>query len=256
MAAATVLTMAGPAALGIVAQTEKPLAFEVASIKPVPPPPPGKYFFRIPSSATDGISGNRFTIRMVSLRDLIATAHNVQDFQISETPPWASGASPDRYNIEAKGEGDAPLTTPHVRLMLQSLLADRFQLRLHHGTKELPVYNLVAGKNGSKLKEVSPGTKPPTAAGGGTLTRATLSAIIQLIGAGLDRPVVDKTGLPDALYEFPWDGSELIQEIRTAGKPAPSIFSMVQDQLGLKLEARTGPVVILVIDSAEKPSAN
>jgi uncharacterized protein (TIGR03435 family) len=72
----------------------------------------------------------------------------------------------------------------------------------------------------------------------------------------LDRPVIDKTGLPDVLYEFSWDARELIQEIRAVGKPAPSIFSIVQDQLGLKLESPKGPVDILVIDHAEKPSAN
>jgi uncharacterized protein (TIGR03435 family) len=193
---------------------------------------------------------------MVSLRDLIAAAYNVQDFQISGPPARASGAGADRYNLEAKGEGDAPLTLPTVRLMLQSLLAERFQLKLHRETKDLPVYELIVARNGPKLKKVSPDDKPPTVAGGTSFTRGTMSNIIHVIGGGLDRPVVDKTGLPDVLYEFAWDFSDLIQEIRTAGKPAPSIFSMVQDQLGLKLEDRKGPVDILVIDQAEKPSAN
>jgi uncharacterized protein (TIGR03435 family) len=118
------------------------------------------------------------------------------------------------------------------------------------------VYELVPGRNGPKLKEVALDAQPATAVGGGAVVRGTLPYIVHTIGLALDRPVVDKTGLPDVLYEYQWDPSELIQEIRTVGKPAPSIFSMVQDQLGLRLVSRKGPIDILVIDHAEKPSAN
>jgi hypothetical protein len=121
LAAVAVLAEVAPVGVGVVAQTEKPPAFEVASIRPVPPPRQGLFYVKAaPVSAANGISGNRLRLTMVSLRDLIATAYNIQDFQISGAPSWASGISAERYNIEAKGERDAPLTTPSVRLMLQS----------------------------------------------------------------------------------------------------------------------------------------
>lgn len=144
-----------------------PQSFEVASIKP---------------SAGDGRSvrigispGGRYNASGVSVKLLIQQAYDVRDFQISGGPSWLSS---ERYDIVAKAE-TPNLTREQVRVLLQSLLAERFQLRLHRESKEMPVYALVVGKNGHKLhkSEIQPGSEaktPPDAApasGPGALAR-------------------------------------------------------------------------------------
>lgn len=162
--------------------------------------------------------------------------------------------------------------------MIQNMLADRFKLVVHLATKESSIYALVIAKGGPKLKEAEagPAAAPPkrmvTMNGSGLmkmdLKSATMSAIVDMLGLQLDRPVVDMTGLTgsyDALMEFAPDPAIMAMKMGGIGQPppaadpnnAPTIFTALTDQLGLKLEARKGPVETVVVDSMEKtPTEN
>jgi uncharacterized protein (TIGR03435 family) len=233
-------------------QPTSPLAFEVASIRPHK----GMY-----TVVRVSISGPKVTIEAYSLLGLIMDAYHLNaSYQISGGPNWVDSDA-DRFDIVANAPGEVAPSGEDVRLMLQTLLADRFQLKLHPETKERPVYALVVAKNGPKLKESAPDKDFSTTVAGGraaqlTMTKATMEQLaIQLSTGGLDRPVVDKTGLAGQ-YDITLNW---IPEY--AGPPAPdsngvNIFTAVQEQLGLKLEPQKAPIEILLIDHVERPSEN
>jgi len=226
----------------------------------------------------------------VSLKLLIQQAYDVRDFQISGGPGWITS---DRYAIEAKSL-DTPAGPPpdfmkmsederkkiqeRTRQMIQGLLADRFQLKVHHETKELPIYALVVGKGGSKLKEIGstsdPSMKPGMMRMGiGQLTgsQVPLAFLVQNISQMVGRTVVDLTGLKGN-YDFelkwtpdvgqgggPFGGPPPPPGVEGPPPPdpnGPTLFTALQEQLGLKLESTKGPVDIIVIDRVEKPSEN
>lgn len=242
-------------------------AFEVASIKPHPIK---EGFVRRAQSSTlqcppfhCGISGNRFSEEMASLTDLIMDAYSVRRYQIGNLPEWGDSGH-DVYDIVATAEG-VP-TMAQARAMLQTLLADRFQLKLHRQTKELPVFALVVAKNGPKLKPCADGSEPDEVS---TFHRSW-ERIGELLSMNAGRPVIDKTGL-DGIY-CTSDGQDpamvVMTEIgnasrkagggegRTASPDESSLFSAVERKLGLKLEAQKAPVEILVIDHVERAAGN
>ena len=237
----------------------------------------------------------RFTATATTMQRLIAFAYHVKPFQVSGGPSWVSS---DRFHIEAK-EPDAlaeelsKLPTDQQRrktgLLLQSLLADRFKLKVSHETKELPVYALVLAKSGAKLREAKPGDTYPNGLkepGGRPVGHANVLRIEkgQLIAQGipfenlamllsfqLGRTVLDQTGLKGnydiSLRWTPDDSQAAMSQGPDGGKPGPdsalppdssgpSIFTAIQEQLGLKLESTKGPVEIIVIDHIERPSEN
>jgi uncharacterized protein (TIGR03435 family) len=171
----------------------------------------------------------------------------VRDFQIIGGPAWVNS---EGFDIEAKGDHSA--SDAQLGQMVQSLLADRFKLALHRETRQLPVYALVVAKNGPKIRE-STAARPGMAGGPGQLDaqKISLQVFTQTLGRQLDHPVLDQTGLTGR-YDFKLNWSP--DESDATG--GPSIFTAVQEQLGLKLETQTGPVEVLVIDHAEKPSDN
>jgi len=243
----------------------RPPAFEVASIKLNPErtiiQSDGKVFHVFgrsyagaPAANLRGISGTRFREQVASVMDLIMDAYRVRLVQIAGAPKWATPDG-DAFDIEAKAPGPEPLTPDRARLMLQTLLAERFRLRLHRETRELPVYELLVSKGGHKMKAVATGPdgKRPSGAVG-------MEQFGFVIGQYLDRPMVDKTGLT-GLFLTKWDQRELDKE-RGADQQAhgsgvaPSVFGIVKDQLGLELKPAKDPFEILVIDSIQKPVAN
>ena len=139
--------------------------------------------------------------------------------------------------------------------MLQTLLAERFRLKLHREMRDLPVYELVIGKGGVKMKTTAPsadGKTPPDA--------ISMSVLANLIAQFLDRPMVDKTGL-SGLFKNTWNQNELIQQRAVDQQAhgsgvAPSVFGAVKDQLGLELKPAKDPFEVLVIDSAQRPTIN
>jgi uncharacterized protein (TIGR03435 family) len=228
---------AGALAPRFIAFAQATSQFEVASIRPA-----SEGMFRVPGGPSlFSISGNRVVEKSVTLGDLIADAYDVKPYQIS----GQLGA--DAYDIIATTGGAGAASPAQVRLMLQALLADRFRLKLHREMKALPVYELTVGKNGAKIVEVPADQRPNVSMG--LFTALSIARFLD------DRPLVDKTGLTGEHYKFNWDETELVEEL-PQGKPVPSIFRAVQDQLGLKLEAVKAPVEVLVIDHAEKPDPN
>jgi uncharacterized protein (TIGR03435 family) len=238
-----------PAAL--LAQAQIPVAdrpaFEVASVKPHPSTPGP---FRSSSSFEPG--GISFT--NVNLKGCIRAAYGVQSNRILGGPEWIAS---ERYDIVAKAASAVPKA--RLMLMLQTLLEDRFQLRLHRETKELPIYALVAGKNGPKIH---PGKEDGETEIGGAahlidsrgMTMKALAGVLSRLTEEVDRPVFDMTGLTgvfDVTLDF-----EAEDKSAADADSGQSIFTALQEQLGLKLEPRRGPVETLVIDQVVKASGN
>ena len=262
-AVAALVSIAGPIAVGILhvplsrAQSHPTVspAFEVASVK------------RSNTASTRtgvGTDPGRLTITNASLRLCIAWAYGVKDYQISG-PAWL-----DSENFDIVAKAGRPVLEDRLRPMLQTLLAERFKLALHRDTRELPVYALAIGKDGPKFHEVKPGGNTRTRGGRGHLAgqRISMSQFADLLTQAapheIDRPVIDRTGLKgtfDITLEWtpgnprPSTASETGGVIESA--PGPDIFRALQQQLGLRLEAKKASVEILVIDRAEKlPTEN
>ena len=223
-------------------------AFEVASVKRAAPDSAGPG--DIPRNMET--SPGHFAMRNVPLRFALEWAYDLKDFEISG-PDWFK--SEERYDIIAKASG--PATNEQMRPMLQRLLNERFQIKSHRETKELSVYVLGPGKGAAKVTPAT-GEGDSKLAGGSsgvTFTRQPISRFTFLLTRRLDRPVLDRTGLP-GLYDFTVD----ISGLPSPGKPegeGVSIFTAVQRDLGLKLEARKESIPILVIDNANKvPTEN
>ena len=226
------------------------LAFEVASIHPEQGP---QSFMDFSSS------GPRVRLEGYNLRGLIMEAYNFRNFQVSM--PGLDEQENTNYDIVAIApEGTAP-TRDEFRRMLQTLLADRFQLKAHMEKRQVPVYALVVGKGGPKLGPSSESGHGLHGVNGRNqfleADSITMSDLANEVWNGFisDRPVIDSTGLTGTFKLR----IEATPEFRLNGNPQPgdlSIFTAVQEQLGLKLEPSTAPVDILVIDSAQKPSAN
>jgi uncharacterized protein (TIGR03435 family) len=238
-------------------------AFEVASIK-LHPMKPGSRVFRMaqPGKPLFDVQGNRVLDEISTARELIMDAYNVKDYQIIGLPDWCIRGG-DVYDIEAKTESASP-SVDEVRRMMQALLADRFELKLHRESRDLPVYELVIAKGGSKLKETVPIDQQPAQPRGSgrvadlkTMT-GTLPMLVSLLGNLVERPIIDRTGLA-ATYEFEnlnWAGIKRAQMAPDSEAPTESIFTAVQEKLGLKLESVKAPTEVLVIEHVARPSAN
>lgn len=211
------------------------------------------------------INGPLVTFTAMTGSDLILNAFDIRDFQLDGGPNWMKV---DRYDINARAMGEAVPTVADVRRMTQAMLTERFQFQFHRTLREMPVYALVPAKSGSKLKanESGPGgilfrrpsQESPTEVVG---TGATIEALVRSISGipGIDRPVVDRTGLA-AKYDFTLTllyGFRVDKTGQTAtGPDGESVFTAIEEQLGLKLEQQRLPVEILVVDRLERPSEN
>jgi uncharacterized protein (TIGR03435 family) len=231
--------------------------FEVASIKPADPAILQK---------SVNLRGGELKATSYSLKNLIQLGWDVRSFQVLGGPDWVDS---DKYNVDAKppapleifrGEGQR-----QFRLMVQALLADRFKLTLHPETKEMRVYFLVVGRNGffgrpgSGLKRtadaVGPGTSMRDGKGRLTATQIDMRMLAHDLGGELGVAVIDKTNLDGAFdITLEWNPDE--DASAPASGSSPSIFTAIQEQLGLKLDVGKGPVEILRVDRAERPSEN
>jgi uncharacterized protein (TIGR03435 family) len=224
--------------------------FEVASVKRgAGGGPPGD----IPRNMES--SPGSFAMRNVPLRFALEWAYDLKDYEISG-PDWINVE--ERYDIIAKAPG--PATNDQMRPMLQALLLERFKMTVHRETRDLPVYVLLPGKGAAKVKPASSSGEPTLSgtAAGVEFHNQPLSRLTFMLTRRMDRPVLDKTGLT-GVYDFTVDTSGLGFNGQPPQDPnaGPSIFTAVQDNLGLRLEAQRSPVEILVIDRAEKiPTEN
>ena len=194
----------------------------------------------------------------VPLRALIQYAYNLRDFQVTGGPDWLSSAE---WMIDAKSDlPDQGLWDKRLQ-QLQSVLVDRFHFACHIETKEMPVYALVLAKSGSKLKaSQAEGKRDSTSLSGhagifhATGKGVVAERIATLLASSLERLVLDKTGLTGT-YDFTLDWANDTASGADAGG-GPSIFTAVQEQLGLRLQPAKAPVSVMVIDRLEKPTEN
>jgi uncharacterized protein (TIGR03435 family) len=246
-----------PAALKPMAADADP-AFEVATIKPSRPDAQGKAFT---------IRGRQVITLNTNLADLITFAYGVHARQVVNAPEWAGK---DHYDITGLPAGEGLPNERQLRTMMQKLLADRFKLTFHREKQELSVYALVVGRDGPKLTRS--GGDPNGLPGlmfrglgvlpGVNASMADLASVMQ--GAVLDRPVVDQTGITGR-YDFTLTWTPDESQFRGLGvrvppppenATAPSLFTAMQEQLGLRLDATRAPAEVLIIDRVEKPSAD
>ena len=262
--------------------TNAPLpSFEVASIKQTPAGTSGGGYNLEP--------GGRTVVRNFTLKNLIMLAWHVQVFQVQGTTGWMDTT---RYDIEAKGSDNS--SDDQSRLMLQSLLADRFHLTLHRETKDLPIFALRrTASSGTSLTPAKDGSCTPLAAQPATAPSVVSSAsppcgitqrltksqdngsttmsvegrgvamdiLARTFGTVLGRHVTNETGLSgsfDLRLEYKPENFSAppMAVAQSTESTAPSFFTALQDQLGLKLESQKGPVEVLVVDHAERPSEN
>ena len=248
----------------LVAQSKK--VFDVASIKPNTAND-NRFMLRRPENGSFRATG-------VTLKMLIMSAYDVQAFQVSGGPSWIAT---EPWDIQAKAE-DAPagfMPRGQFDEMLRALLEDRFQLKVNRETKDLPVYELVVAKGGSKLKPHSgdppkPEDRMRTGFGSMRFQDGPLALLAYQLSLQLGRAVTDKTGLTGR-YDFTLDwapepgqgGPESIGlppnpnfKLPPPDPNRPSLFTAAQEQLGLRLDSKKGPTELIVIDSVEKPSEN
>jgi uncharacterized protein (TIGR03435 family) len=216
-----------------------------------------------------------FIAKGALLRDLACEAYDVPPSTCLGGPAWLSS---DRYDIEAKPDGmiaeRLQTLTPEQwnsvqNQMIIALLADRLKLKVHRETKELPIFALVVSKGGPKLQEAKAGDMYPkglkgadgqglgagsTSIGNGRLIAQGISMgrLAEQLTDKLEHIVQNHTGLT-GVYDFTLRYSD---DDASANSVAPSIFTAIQEQLGLKLESTKAPVSVLVIDHVERPSAN
>jgi uncharacterized protein (TIGR03435 family) len=236
-------------------------AFEIADVHVAPPR-------RFPFMDGGALRGDRYIVHQATMVDLIAAAYGLDPSNVQGGPIWLET---DRFDIIAK----APPTTlkDTIKLMLQSLLADRFKLVVHNGSAPMPAYVLSVGKGKPKLKEADdsgkpdcqfqdppkdlpPGTVPYIAFSCHNTTMETFANDLhEWAGGYLTNPVVDSTGLKGAWdFDIKWTGRG---QLSKAGADGISIFDAVDKQLGLKLDLQTAPRPVLIVDSVnQKPAPN
>lgn len=249
--------------VGAMAQTSAaPLradAFEVATIRPVDPGVRAGRFFKMEGT-------HRWVATNFSLKNLIALAYDLNPRTISGGPAWMETQF---FLIEAVTPGEVRPTRLEQMQMLRGLLVERFGLKFHREEKEFSIYELSVAKGGSKLKAAANPQAPPELIGvvypgkievpAKSVTMDDFVAMLQR--ATLDRPTVNKTGLTGK-YDFNlvWaqDETQYGGEVAKAPDDAqsPPLFTALQEQLGLKLEAKRGMVSAMVVDGAERPLAD
>jgi uncharacterized protein (TIGR03435 family) len=245
MKCAARLLMIMACATPAVAQTTSLPSFEVASIKQ-----------RIPDSdsSTYRTTTGRLEMRNQTLKRCIQIAYALKAEQVSGGPEWIDS---DRFDIDAKAE--APVTGQELMLMLQSLLKDRFKLLFHREMKSFPGYSLVVAKGGLKVHEVTAGlARTNTRRGSMVAEKMSLNGLARTLANILGVPVLDKTGIPgvfDMKLEWSPDDSVSPPPANGSGEAmsSGSLFTAVQEQLGIRLQSEKVPLDVLVIDAAERP---
>lgn len=262
--------------------TGAPPRFEVISVK--------QNVSGSTASSMSGNKGNRFTARNVPLRFLILNAYELRDNQLIGAPDWTRDKAYDVIGTFPAGTQPSP---HEMHLMLQQLLTDRFGLRLHHEEREFPAYDLVLarkdGRLGPRIHEsgmncaswltqgrrdtpaahptpVTPSGTGPVCAmivtrnwlSGGARTMADLTGPLQSM---LGRPVVDRTGLTKPYdLDLQWAATELHADDTGSISPgppdAPSLFTALEEQLGLKLVSRKEKFDVVIIDDVKPPTPN
>ena len=255
---AVIVAVAAPA-LGQTAppappQQDSPVAtfrYDVVTIKP---DPTGHGFMKF--------TPDSYSMGGMPVVTVIRSAYGVlMDDQLIGLPGWAqSEPITNQAKMDAEGAAALEKLPPMERwkqskLMLQALLADRFGLKVHHDTKDLPIYELTVAKGGSKMKQTAPdssGCNATYASCKVTAHEISVESLAANLSFTVGRVIVNKTGLEggyDFTLDYAPDGAD-------ASDTRPSIFTALEEQLGLKLEPARGPVDVIVVDHIERPTAN
>jgi uncharacterized protein (TIGR03435 family) len=227
-------------------------SYEVATIKP-----------NNPDNKNLGLElhGGHLGIENMTIDSMLNLAYAVHPKQIIDSPAWFTSA---HYDIEGVLDTDGQPNLKQIQGIMQKLLADRFQLKFHRETRELSVYAITVTKGGPKLTKSQGDPKAlgvendRVRAGQDTMTVTNLSMaeFALILQFYTERPVVDQTGLAGK-WDFKWtwtsDESRLPPDATNA---APGLFTAIQEQLGLKLEAKRAPADVFVVDHVERPSSN
>ena len=232
--------------------------FDVLTVKPSDPNRPGKLFT---------IRGRHVLTINTSISDLITFAYGLHPKQVVNGPSWLD----EKYDLDGVPDVDGQPSTPQMRLLIQDALATRFGLKFHHDQREMAAFAVTVAKGGPKMTVTGDPPSAPvnfgfTALGRLRVTNATMQNFCEgMQGAVMDKPVVDQTGLSDR-YDFTltWTPDESQFAVLGGYKaPAqedpnapPSLYTALQEQLGLKMESTKAMVDTFVIDHLEKPSAN
>jgi uncharacterized protein (TIGR03435 family) len=217
----------------------------------------------VPGSTTSysPLPNGGFIAKGTTLKNFICGAYEKLDFQCLGGPGWLDS---DRYDVEAKPDStvadqlqklDWKQRRPVQNQMDQALLADRLKLKVHFETKEMPIFALVIAKSGPKMTEAKDTGSYSYSVGGGKMEAwgVSMDALARQLSQEVGHIVQDQTGL-NGSYKFTLHYSDGVNS--SPDSSAPSIFTALQEQLGLKLEPAKGPVEVLVIDHVERPSEN
>jgi uncharacterized protein (TIGR03435 family) len=231
------------------------LSFDVASIRPHAPDD-NRFGVKMPTNG-------RFSATGSAAKLVLMLAYDVQETQIIGGPSWLAT---EKWDIEARSEEGVAHSVEETRRMLQNMLEERFALRIHRETEQRPVYVLTVAKSGPKFKarEQDGPSNVQITGKSISLERGKLARMTQILSTALGRPVIDQTGL-GGLYDLSlqWDDAP-VPGVDTSGIEVPaapandhgSIFTAIQDQLGLRLEPQRAPVEVIVVDRIERPSQN
>jgi uncharacterized protein (TIGR03435 family) len=231
------------------------LSFDVASIRPHAP---DDDHFRVKMP-----SNGRFATTGSVAKLVLMVAYDVQESQIVGGPGWFAT---EKWDIEAKSDDRVSRSVEETRRMLQRLLEERFALQIHRETQQRPAYALTVAKRGPTFK--APEQDGPTnyriTSNTISLERGDLARMAQLLSTALGRPVIDRTGLGGRYnLTLQWDDAPVreggVPGLDAAAAPGDgngSIFTAIQDQLGLRLEPRRAAVEVIVVDRIERPSQN
>jgi uncharacterized protein (TIGR03435 family) len=255
-----------------IAQTEASLTFEVATVKkygdPQPAGPVGARKSEAAPVRSSGADPILFSRRNATLASLIQAAYHLKAQQVIG-PDWLTT---ERYEVVARISERA--TAEQQMIMLKNLLTERFQIKLHRETRDLPIFEMVVAKGGSKLKEPAQGADAlPELRIGGPMRlsvkdganwvvlreQGTLSGLAERLSAVAGRPILDRTGLKGN-YDFALNWAPPARpdpaDASAPADPAVNLAAALESQLGLKLEAKKAPLEVLVIDHAEKNPAD
>jgi uncharacterized protein (TIGR03435 family) len=236
-------------------------SFEVATIKPTNPADPGRYF---------RVAGRVYYAHDISLADLIDLSYGVHPSQIIDAPAWVRN---EKFDVVGTQPGEDEPGGSQWLAMIRNLLTDRFALKLRREQRDLASYVLTVGKSGPKNLTPSTSTNPNPSlefnlAPNGVVLPARNAALGQFCQmmqqVVLDRPVVDRTGISGRFdfqlvflaNESQFDGHPPVTAAQITGEPAPDLFEAIRTQLGLKLEAAKVPTPVLILEHAERPTAN
>ena len=224
----------------------QPVVFEAASVKMNNTGDPASHWNIRPG----GIS-----VYNMSIKNIVKAAYGIQDVQFS----GAAWLDDERYNIEAKGDSKA--NPKQLIAMLQNLLAERFKVAIHREQRMVSGYVLVVAKSGLKIKPVdtSEGSNERSSGNKFTATHLDMARFAKFLERTVGQPVIDDTHLTggfDFVLEYALERQQRAADPDSGAPPLPSIFTVIAEQLGLKLEPRKLPVEVIVVDHAERPSDN